>query len=293
MVDSRSRTRDSHTDGDASVIDYQGRFVWYELITTDFAAARAFYTKVMGWGAQDASMPHMAYTFFTVGNTPASGLTGLPEAARKAGMRPGWLGYVAVDDVDAAVDRIRRLGGAVHVPPTNLLDVSRFAIVADLQMVPLALVKSLKPGTQGLGEPSQLGRVGWHELLAVDCEAAFDFYGQLFDWRKADAGDAHADGATPYHLIAAGDQTIGGMYVKRPLVPNPVWLYYFNVRDIDAAVARVTAAGGQVMEGPLKVPGGNWIASCIDPQGAMFALESQQDRPVGYFAPAARRPPNL
>ena len=46
--------------------DHHGRFAWYELITTDVAAARAFYAKVVGWGAQDASTPDLAYTLFTV-----------------------------------------------------------------------------------------------------------------------------------------------------------------------------------------------------------------------------------
>jgi predicted enzyme related to lactoylglutathione lyase len=44
---------------------------------------------------------------------------GLPEDARKMGATPRWMGYVGVNDVDAAADRIKRLGGAVYVPPTN------------------------------------------------------------------------------------------------------------------------------------------------------------------------------
>jgi predicted enzyme related to lactoylglutathione lyase len=277
------------------LVDYQGRFVWYELITTDVAAARAFYTRVLGWGAQDASMPGMAYTFFTVGNAFASGAMGMTEAGTKAGMQPRWIGYVAVDDVDAAVGLVRNLGGAVHVPPTDVLNASRFAIVADPQMASLALVKWLKPRAQGIGEPSDPGRVGWHELLAGDCEASFDFYGQLFGWRRAKTGagetaTSQAGGDAPYHLIEAGGQRIGAMYAKPPGVPVPLWLYYFNVTDINAAAARVMAAGGRVVEGPVEMPGGNWIASCVDPQGAMFALEGRQDRRVGYFAPASPRP---
>jgi predicted enzyme related to lactoylglutathione lyase len=50
------------------------------------------------------------------------------------------------------------------------------------------------------------------------------------------------------------------------------WLYYFNVPAIDAALARVSAGGGKVLNGPMEVPGGSWVAQCMDPQGAMFAL---------------------
>jgi uncharacterized protein len=266
------------------VVDYQGRFVWYELMTADVAAARAFYTKVMGWGAQNASMPGQAYTFFTTGNAFASGLMGLPDEARRTGATPRWIGYVAVNDVDAAVDRLRRLGGTVRVPPTDLLNISRFAIVADPQMASLALIKWMKPRTEPLGDASAPGRVGWHELLAADCATAFDFYGQLFDWQKV---EADAIPAGPYHLFAAGGQTIGGVCAKPPLVPAPLWLYYFNVRDINTAAGYVKAGGGKVLEGPVEMPGGNWIACCADPQGAMFALAGKPNRGVGYFAPVA------
>jgi len=97
------------------VVDYPGCFVWYELITTDMAAARAFYTEVVGWGAHDASTPNLAYTVFTAGKASVCGLMDLPQEARKMGATPRWMGYVSVNDVDVAVDRIRRLGGAVYV----------------------------------------------------------------------------------------------------------------------------------------------------------------------------------
>jgi len=84
-----------------------GRFVWYELMTTDMEAAKAFYAEVVGWGTQDASMPGMAYTLFTAGGASVSGLMRLSEDARKSGLRPSWLGYVGVSDVDATADRIK------------------------------------------------------------------------------------------------------------------------------------------------------------------------------------------
>jgi len=62
------------------------------------------------------------------------------------------------------------------------------------------------------------------------------------------------------------------MMTKTPAMPSPVWLYYFNVEQLDPAIARVTGQGGQVVHGPHEVPGGSWIVQCLDPQGAMFAL---------------------
>jgi predicted enzyme related to lactoylglutathione lyase len=269
------------------VVDYHGRFVWYELMTTDLTAAKIFYASVVGWGARDASTPSLPYTLFTIGKAFAAGLMGLPEDARKMGATPRWIGYVGVNDVDAAAEWVRRRGGAVYVPPTDVSDLSRFSVVADPQMASLALIKWLKPSEQHPTDMTKPGRVGWHELFATDLEKAFAFYGELFDWQRADA-DAGPLGT--YQLFSAGGQTIGGMFAKPPAVPVPFWLYYFNVGDIDVAAERVRVGGGHVIEGPLQLPGGSWIVRCVDPQGAMFALEGRRSpNAVGYFARVAPR----
>ncbi|MGD0023475.1 MAG: VOC family protein [Xanthobacteraceae bacterium] len=270
--------------------DSHGRFVWYELMTTDVEAAMAFYTKVMGWGAWDASVPGRAYILFTIGEDAVSGLMDLSEDARKMGAKPSWVGYVGVNDVDAAADRVKRLGGAVHVPPTDIPNISRFSVFADPQTARLALFKWLKPGQEQPAELSTPGRVGWHELLAADWEKALAFYGELFGWQKA---DADIDAMGTYQLFSAGGQTIGGMFTKPPMVPVPFWLYYFNIGDIDAAAKRVKAGGGQILDGPIEVPGGSWFVRCTDPQGAMFALIGKRsNKGIGYFERVASRDPS-
>jgi uncharacterized protein len=269
------------------MINVHGRFVWYELMTTDTKSARAFYTKVVGWEAQDASMSGIAYTLFTAGRVSVSGLMDLPEDARRMGATPRWTGYVGVSDVDASAEQIKRLGGAVHVPPKDIPNVSRFSVVADPQMATLALFKWLKP--QHSSKPNQLGHVIWHELLAADWEKAFAFYGDVFGWQKAEV-DISEMGT--YQLFSAGGQTIGGMFTKPLTMPVPFWLYYFSVGDIDAAAKRVKAGGGQILDGPLEVSGDSWIVRCTDPQGAMFALEGMRyHNPKGYFESAASRNP--
>ena len=272
------------------MVDYHGHFVWYELMTTDVAAAKVFYARVVGWGTKDASTPGLPYALFTVGKTSVTGLINLPEDARKMGAAPRWIGYVGINDVDAAVDRIKRLGGIVHVPPTDMPDISRFSVVADPQMATLALVKWLNPGRQQPADLGKPGRVGWHELLAADWEKAFAFYSELFGWQNA---GADIDPMGTYQLFSAAGQTIGGMYTKPPTVQVPFWLFYFNVGDIDVAAERVRAGGGQVLEGPLEMSGGSWIARCTDPQGAMFALEGMRShKAIGYFGRVASRDPS-
>jgi predicted enzyme related to lactoylglutathione lyase len=263
------------------VVDSHGRFVWYELMTTDMQAAQAFYAKVVAWGTQDASVPGMAYTLFTVGGVSVSGVMGLPENAKKMGVKPSWIGYVGVDDVDAAAAQVKRLGGTVHIPPTDIPNISRFSVVADPQMATLVLVKWLRPRREQPAELSAPGHIRWHELFAADWEKAFAFYGELFGWQNAGT-DIDATGA--YRLFSAAGQTIGGMFTKPPTVPAPFWLYYFNVDNIDAAAKRVKAGGGEILNGPMEVLEGNWIVECTDPQGAMFALVGERGRnAIGYF----------
>jgi predicted enzyme related to lactoylglutathione lyase len=267
-----------------------GRFAWYELMTTDREAAKAFYAAVVGWGAQDVSMPGTAYTLFTAGGALISGLVELSEDARKMGVRPSWLGYVAVDDVDASAERVKQLGGALHVPPMEVPNISRFSITADPQMATIALLKWLDGGQAPPAELDAPGRVSWHELVAADWEAAFAFYRELFGWQKAEADTGGPAGT--YQLFSAAGQTIGGMFTKPVVEPVPFWLYYFNVGDIDAAIRRVTASGGTILNGPIEVPGKRWIARCADPQGAMFALAGNRAHDgIGYFERAGSRNP--
>src|SRR6266436_5326487 len=190
------------------MIDLQGRFAWYELLTTDMTAAKAFYRDVVGWDAHDVSTPEMAYSLLTSSNAPVAGLMELPEEGRRRGATPRWVGYVAVDDVDATADRLRRLGGAVFVPPTDS-NIGRVSIVADPQMATLALVGGLKLDRRS--EPYEPGQVGWHELLAADGAKAFAFYHELFGWQRAQA-ETETVPMESYLLFAVGGVMIGGIF---------------------------------------------------------------------------------
>jgi predicted enzyme related to lactoylglutathione lyase len=254
----------------------QGQFVWYELMTTDTKAAKNFYGKVVGWGAQDMPMPGMTYTLLTKGDTQVGGLMDLPEDAKKMNTPPSWIGYVAVDDVDATAAKVKRLGGTVYVEPKDIPNIGRFAVVADPQKAAFALFKGTNPPPQSQpSDQSEPGRIGWHELLAQDWQKAFAFYSDLFGWKKAEAHDMGPMGT--YQLFSAGGPAIGGMFNKPPEVPATFWTYYVNVDAIEPAVARVKSGGGEIINGPMEVPGGSWIVQCKDPQGAVFALVGKKN----------------
>jgi uncharacterized protein len=251
--------------------DIHGRFAWYELMTTDRAAAQRFYTEVVGWKHQDSAIPGMQYDMFAAGDTPVAGMIDLPEDARKMGTPPCWIGYVAVDDVDAAAAKATATGGTIYVHPRDIPNVGRFAVIADPQGAALALFKAAPPAQAPQPtDQAARGHVGWHELYAADGATVFDFYAGLFGWQKQEAMDMGPMGV--YQMFGFGEQMLGGIMTKPPEVPVPNWHYYFNVDSIDAAIERVKKAGGQSIMGPQEVPGGAFVMMGIDPQGAHFAL---------------------
>ena len=77
-----------------------------------------------------------------------------------------------------------------------------------------------------------------------------------------------------YRMFDTGHGEQGGIMTRMPEAPMSFWLYYINVDSVDAAAERTKAKGGQVVNGPIEVPGGQWIVQATDPQGAMFALLS-------------------
>ena len=265
------------------MVDCDGRFAWYELMTTDIQAASRFYTHVLGWDLQDASTPDLAYRLFTSGTAPIGGLIGLPEDARKMGATPRWMGYVGVDNIGAAADRIKHLGGTVYVEPTDT-NIGRIAVVADPQTAAFALVTGLKPGQAQPADREKLGHVGWHDLLAADSKKALAFYGAFLGWQRADTEVESTDG---YLLFSAGGQLTGGMLTKPAAIPLPFWVYYFNIGDIAAAVERVKSGGGKILVGPQALPDGGGIAQCADPQGAVFALQERRSWDATGRAPGS------
>lgn len=67
------------------------------------------------------------------------------------------------------------------------------------------------------------------------------------------------------------------MFNKPAEMPGPpFWLYYIMVPDVKAVVEKIKGLGGQILNGPMEVPGGDLIAQCLDPQGAAFAIHSKK-----------------
>jgi uncharacterized protein len=248
----------------------QGMFVWYDVMTTDTNAAEAFYRKAIGWDIKDSGMPDRYYAILSIGPTMIGGLMPIPDDALKAGLHPAWMGYIGVDNVDDYAVRVKAAGGVIHRPCTDIPGVGRFAVAADPHGAGFILFQGNSQQSPLRAVPGTPGTIAWHELHAGDGAAAFAFYSELFGWTKGEAHDMGPMGL--YQTFVTKGVQRGGMMTKTAQTPAPFWLYYFQVETVDAAVARVEEAGGQSINGPHQVPGGSWIAQCIDPQGAMFAM---------------------
>lgn len=256
-----------------------GSFVWYELLTSDPAAAADFYGKLIGWTARDSGHEGISYSLLSAGDGDVAGLMAIPPDAAESGMRPGWLGYIGVADVDAAVARAQAAGATVHVAPTDIPNVGRFSLLADPQGVAFYMMEGASDETSKAFAPDLLGHCSWNELSTTDQEAAFAFYAGAFGWEKGDAMDMGPMGTYQFLVDPAaatgegceGSGTIGAM-MTRPEGAPAGWTFYFRVPDIDRAAATAQAEGATILHGPSEVPGGDRIIIGSDPQGATFAL---------------------
>lgn len=244
-----------------------GPFIWYEYAGVDLGRAGAFYGHVVPWKVADSGMPGLDYAVL---NAEDGGVGGLVSTA--GGRAPGWLGYVAVADVDATVAAFERHGGSTVVPATDIPGVGRFAIVKDPDGASLAV---MNPNSDETWKPDAMGRTGhcgWHELFARDNERAMDFYAEVFGWTRSTAMDMGPMGT--YQLFAQDGVDIGGIMTMTAQMPAPLWNFYFTVDGVEAARGRAVDRGASLVAGPYQVPGGGWVVQMADPDGQLFSLLS-------------------
>lgn len=242
----------------------RGRFVWHELLTPNKASAHDFYSKAVGW-AKQAWEQDPSYTMFAA----ASGPLGASIESREDA--PHWRPYIGTLDVDETVATATRLGAKVLTPPTSLPNAGRFAVLEDPHGAKVGVHSS--PTESRPETPAVYGEFYWHELATTtDPVAAFAFYKELFGWDEARRYDMGPMGV--YLVFSRNGREIGGMFDKgkQGLPGGANWVGYVRVPNMDAAVATVKAERGTLLNGPMEVPGGDWIAQFSDPHGAFFAV---------------------
>jgi len=255
----------------ANINSYKpGSFCWLELATTDQNAAKKFYGELFGWSAFDAPMgPGDVYTMFQIeGRDAAAGYT-LRAEDRAHGVPPHWMLYVAVENADAAANRVTQLTGKIVKGAFDVFDVGRMAVVQDPAGVYFCLWQSKKSANGITGVD---GTLCWADLNTPDQAGGKKFYSELFGWKlHEDTDDKPASG---YVHIQNGEDFIGGITPPQyynPRVP-PHWLPYVQVANCDATVAKAQQIGGKLYMPPQTLEDVGRFAILADPQGAGFAV---------------------
>ncbi len=260
---------------------YHGNPSWYELTTSngDLEAAEKFYAGILGWTFQDSGMEGFDYHLARSAGDMVAGVMQMP--ADEAKMPPFWMTYFAVEDADAFVAQARASGASLQRGPDDVPGTGRFALLADPQGAAFGVLQpdmgsmseaDIAKAQRGEGafEPMKPGRCNWNELMSTDPDAAFAFYSRLLGWTRGERIDMHEMGS--YQLFQQQATDVGGMMGLGD-APAPHWLPYFGVRGaLCHIIDAIKATGGSVHHGPIKVPGGSYVAVAQDPQGAWFAV---------------------
>ncbi|MCC7385692.1 MAG: VOC family protein [Deltaproteobacteria bacterium] len=242
-----------------------GRFVWHELLTRDFTASRIFYGELLGWVGE--ALPGYAgtpYSIFRFDGEPVAGVVTLePNDPRSS----AWLGYVAVEDVGAAIRGAAVSGGGILIPPTQLPSIGRVSVLTDPAGAPVAAWRGF-----GTDIPARASEAFcWDELSVADASRVLPFYQQVFGWSPS---PFQAGG----WLFSAGGQQVASV-MSNPGAPSH-WLSHLVIEDLDWARDRVVRLGGRIDLVEQAVPGSGRFAVITDNVGARVALFEPRVGPV-------------
>jgi predicted enzyme related to lactoylglutathione lyase len=238
---------------------------WVDLGTPDIAASKAFYGALFGWTGHTAEQPEAGgYTLFH--NADGKEVAGAAPL-QNPGQPPAWTTYIAVVDADATTKAATDAGGKVLMPPMDVMDQGRMAILEDPTGAVVAVWQAgAHKGADVFNVP---GALSWNELSTRDVPAATRFYTTVFGW-----GAKTSEGPPAYTEWQIDGRSVGGMMAMSEEMPASVpanWLVYFAVADCQATVDSAVALGGQVRMPPMTIPQGTF-AVLSDPQGATFAV---------------------
>jgi predicted enzyme related to lactoylglutathione lyase len=262
---------------------FQGRFIWHELMCTDASAAAAFYSRILPWKAQPFSPGSPYWIFRNQEGKSVAGAMRLSDEARSAGTQAHWRGYIGTADVDAIAGQAVGLGARIQQPVQDVPGVGRVALLTDPEGATFGLFCPLESSSSGPGPAG----FAWNELAARNRVTALAFYQRLFGWQLRTPLDM--GGGFQYQTFGL-DQDFGGAYtIPADRAMPPSWCPYAASASADETASKVGAAGGQIVHGPVDVPGGGRIVQFFDAQHAMFAVHSMAAAPKAA-APSAATP---
>ncbi|UIX29544.1 VOC family protein [Streptomyces sp. GQFP] len=244
---------------------------WIDLGTPDIEGATAFYSALFGWDFQSAGPEAGGYGFFQLGGRTAGGGMQMTE---EQGGAPSWTVSFQTPDVDATVKAAEQVGGAAPMPPMDVMDAGRMAVLTDTAGAVFGLWQPARiKGLEVTGAP---GSLCWVELYTTDVPKAAAFYGTVLGLETS-AVPFPGGSYTCVNPAGAGEDGMFGGVIDIADDPTgtettPYWLPYFEVTDAGATVAKAQELGGQVRMPATEVEGVGTIAKLTDPYGARFAV---------------------
>ncbi|MHB2015572.1 MAG: VOC family protein [Candidatus Xenobia bacterium] len=119
----------------AGLRDATGAVCWNELMSPDVEKAVKFYMGLFGWSHEKTPMAEMGDYHILKGNGGSCGMMQWTKGGSY------WLLYFSVDNCDATVAKVQKLGGQVCAPAQDIPDVGRFAVLADRQGANFAILQ--------------------------------------------------------------------------------------------------------------------------------------------------------
>lgn len=237
------------------------RFCWHGCISTDTAAAKRFYTEVMGWKVETVPMGDSTATFFTAGGKMLAHLMEPPMP----GVPSHWSNYLRVDDVDACAAKAVANGGKQLVPGTDIPP-GRFSTITTPSGATFNLFHEASSDSEH--HPGGEGGVHWVELHSKDIAADTGWLADTFGFETSEMD--MPDGK--YTILKSGGEMRGGAMASQNPDAPAMWLMWIHVGDVDATLERAEKQGGKVVAPVFDVPGIGRMGIISDPTGGVIGV---------------------
>ncbi|MEL6915206.1 MAG: VOC family protein [Pseudomonadota bacterium] len=247
------------------------QIVWHDLFTPDRARSMAFYERVAGWDYLVERATDFAwgggekdFVLALAGDEAGAGFAETPPNEED-----GWIAYLEVRNVDAAVERVGALGGAILRQPFDVPGVGRNALVRD----PLGARLGLSLSRHDF--PTPRGQFGPEIYLSRGDAFPEAFYAELFGWREAPGqGAAHRASLGPSGDLVAVSSTAPWLGE-----PGAAWVPRLTVASVAEACRAAEASGGRRTGEDAGQTGAAPFTLLTDPTGTPFALSARRTRP--------------
>ncbi|MDQ2957972.1 MAG: VOC family protein [Actinomycetota bacterium] len=247
---------------------------WVDLLSSDPDGAKAFYTELFGWTAEEAGNEFGNYVNFS---SDGHKVAGMVRNNPESGSPDLWNTYLSTADIGATVAAATEAGGQVVVPAMQVGDLGSMAVLIDSAGGAVGL---WQPGTHtGFQKYNEPGSVTWDEYHSKDFAASLAFYSSVFGWTTDVLSDTED---FRYYGWQIDGETVAGMMDSANFLPPEVpsiWTVYFAVADVDASCAKAVELGGTVVRPAETTPYGR-IAELHDPSGTLFKLHTEVAEPT-------------